>query len=326
MARGEQLGRQWIILQLLISSKTGKSVSVIAEKISCHTRTVYRDLEALQLAGFPIYDEKQNGKSVWLILDSGKKISMPLSLPELMALYFGRDLLNVLKNTVFHDSLKSLFSKIKTTLPKGYMTFLEQFEKNLKIGQQPYRHHRNTELNKTLNTINKAIEKNRCVDISYFAISRNKKTKRRVAPYNIWFSKGTFYIIGHCMMRKKMRTFACDRIKSIDITDKSFMIPDNFNIDDYIKLSFGVFHGETTKIKIWFAPEAAEYIKEKKWHESQEIIKQEDGSIIFKAEVAGIHDIKIWVMSWGAKAKVIEPEPLRMEIRNEIDALLELYN
>jgi len=206
MARGEQLGRQWTILQILISSKTGKSVSDIAKKINCHTRTVYRDLEALQLAGFPIYDEKQNGKSVWLILDSGKKISMPLSLPELMALYFGRDLLNVLKNTVFHDSLKSLFSKIKTTLPKGYMVFLEKFEKNLKVGQQPYRHHRNTELNETLNTINKAIEKNKCIDILYFVISRNKKSKRRVAPYNIWFSKGTFYIIGHCMMRGKMRT------------------------------------------------------------------------------------------------------------------------
>jgi len=61
-----------------------------------------------------------------------------------------------------------------------------------------------------------------------------------------------------------------------------------------------VFHGETTKVETWFSPEVAEYIKEKKWHESQEILEQEDGSIIFKAEVAGIHDIKIWVMSWGS--------------------------
>jgi len=323
MARGEQLGRQWIILQLLISSTTGKSVSDLAGQTNCHPRTVYRDLEALQLAGFPIYDEKQNGKSMWFVLDSGKKITMPLSLPELMALYFGRDLLNVLKNTVFHDSLKSLFSKIKTNLPEGYLAFLEQFEKNLKVGQQPYKHH--AELNETLSTINKAIEKRKCIDISYFVISRKKNTRRRVAPYNIWYSNGTFYIIGHCMMRKTRRTFACDRIKTIDITDEAFIIPDNFNIDDYVQSSFGVFHGETTKVKIWFAPEAAEYIKEKKWHESQEIFEQKDGSILFKAEVAGIHDIKIWIMSWGAKAKVIEPESLKKEIRSEIDSLLTLY-
>jgi len=45
-----------------------------------------------------------------------------------------------------------------------------------------------------------------------------------------------------------------------------------------------VFHGETIKVETWFAPEVAEYIKEKRWHESQEIIEQEDGSIIFKNE------------------------------------------
>jgi len=122
-----------------------------------------------------------------------------------------------------------------------------------------------------------------------------------------------------------MRTFACDRIKTIDITDEAFIIPASFNIDEYIQSSFGVFHGKTTKVEIWFAPEAAEYIKEIKWHESQEIIEQEDGSILFKAEVSGIHDIKIWVMSWGSKAKVIEPESLRMEIISEIDLLLTLY-
>jgi len=123
-----------------------------------------------------------------------------------------------------------------------------------------------------------------------------------------------------------MRTFACDRIKSIDISDESFIVPNNFNIDEYIQSSFGVFHGKTTKVEIWFAPEAAEYIKEKKWHESQEILKQEDGSILFKAEVAGIHDIKIWVMSWGAKAKVIEPDSLKKEIKSEIDSLVTLYD
>jgi predicted DNA-binding transcriptional regulator YafY len=323
MARGEQLGRQWTILQILISSITGKSVSALAKKINCHTRTIYRDLEALQLAGFPIYDEKQNGKSVWSILDSGKKITMPLSLPELMALYFGRDLLNVLKNTVFHDSLKSLFSKIKTNLPEGYITFLEQFEKNLKVGQQPYKYH--MEINETLSTINTAIEKRKCIDIKYFVISKKKKTQRRVAPYNIWYSNGTFYIIGHCMVRKTMRTFACDRIKTIDISDEAFKIPEDFNIDEYIQSSFGVFHGETTKVKIWFSSEAAEYIKEKKWHESQEIIEQGDGSILFKAEVAGIHDIKIWVMSWGAKAKVIGPKTLKEMIKAEINLLANLY-
>ena len=71
--------------------------------------------------------------------------------------------------------------------------------------------------------------------------------------------------------------------------------------------SFGVFQGEPVNIKIWFSPDVAGYIKEKIWHESQKIEQQNDGSIIFEAEVAGTEEIKFWIMSWGASALVLEP-------------------
>ena len=96
MARGDQLGRQWRIIQTLISSKRGKSASELASELDCHPRTVYRDLEALQIAGFPIYTERVEGKSLWSLLDTVKhQIPIPFSLPELMALYFGADMLRV---------------------------------------------------------------------------------------------------------------------------------------------------------------------------------------------------------------------------------------
>ena len=59
MARGDQLARQWRIIQTLIASKRGKSVADLVKDENCHLRTVYRDLEALQEAGFPIYQERR---------------------------------------------------------------------------------------------------------------------------------------------------------------------------------------------------------------------------------------------------------------------------
>ena len=79
------------------------------------------------------------------------------------------------------------------------------------------------------------------------------------------------------------------------------------------------------KVRIWFSPDAAGYIKEKIWHETQEIVSQKDGSIIFEAEVAGTDEIKFWVMSWGSKAEVLEPPSLREEIRKETEAVRSLY-
>ncbi len=102
-------------------------------------------------------------------------------------------------------------------------------------------------------------------------------------------------------------------------------MPDDFNIDDFMKSSFGVFHGEPVRVRIWFAAGIAEYIREKTWHETQKIETQKDGSIIFEAEVAGTKEIEFWVLKWGAKAKVLAPESLRDEIRSEIEAMREIY-
>ena len=69
----------------------------------------------------------------------------------------------------------------------------------------------------------------------------------------------------------------------------------------------------------------AGYIKEKIWHESQEIHPQEDGTLIFEAEVAGTDEIKFWIMSWGSHALVLEPEFLRDEIKAEAERISERY-
>ena len=76
---------------------------------------------------------------------------------------------------------------------------------------------------------------------------------------------------------------------------------------------------------MWFHPDVAGYIKEKVWHESQKIHQQDDGSIIFEAQVAGTDEIRFWIMTWGSKAVVLEPESLREEIRAEAERMARRY-
>jgi predicted DNA-binding transcriptional regulator YafY len=79
------------------------------------------------------------------------------------------------------------------------------------------------------------------------------------------------------------------------------------------------------RVRIEFAADIADYIREKVWHETQTIEPQRDGSIVFEAEVAGTEEIKFWVLKWGAKARVLAPESLREEIRLEAEAMLQNY-
>jgi predicted DNA-binding transcriptional regulator YafY len=324
MARGDQLGRQWRIIQTLISSKFGKSASELADELECHPRTLYRDLEALQVAGFPIYQERVEGKNLWSVLDTVKhQIPIPFSLTELMALYFSLDMLKVFKETAFHDSLESLFKKVKTTLPPESVKYLGRVEQTLHVGIKPYKHY--GKFREIIDRVNEAAAGKKSIEIAYYTMSRKKETTRKVDPYRIWFFNGTFYLIGHCHLREQVRVFALDRIKMLHLTKENFKIPEGFNLDDFLRPSFGVFQGEPTKVKILFDREVAGYIAEKVWHETQDLHPQADGSLIFEAEVAGTDEIKFWVMNWGSKAVVLEPASLREDIRAEAAAVLARY-
>jgi predicted DNA-binding transcriptional regulator YafY len=324
MARGDQLGRQWRIIQTLITSGTGKSAADLADELECNPRTLYRDLEALQVAGFPIYTDRVDGKHLWSLLDTVKhQMPVPFTLTELMALYFSRDMLKVFRDTVFYDALESLFKKVKTTLPPGSTRYLDQVEQTLHLGIKPYKDY--GRFKEILKLAQDAAVSRKTVEMVYHTMSRKKETRRRVDPYRLWFYNGTFYLIGHCHVREEVRVFALDRVKMMSVTKEGFEPPEDFSLDDFLRPSFGVFQGEPVKVKVWFSEEVAGYIKEKVWHESQVIETRKDGSLTFEAEVAGTEEVKFWVMGWGSHARVLGPESLAKAIRSEAEAVAALY-
>jgi predicted DNA-binding transcriptional regulator YafY len=116
-----------------------------------------------------------------------------------------------------------------------------------------------------------------------------------------------------------------ERIKKIRLTDEKFEVPEEFDVDAFMRSSFGVYHGKPEKVKVLFSADIAEYIKEKIWHQSQKLHDTPDGSVLFEANVACTKEIKAWIMRWGAKAIVLEPEELRDEIRNEAVEMMASY-
>jgi predicted DNA-binding transcriptional regulator YafY len=324
MARGDQLGRQWHIIQTLVVARTGKSVADLANDLDCHPRTVYRDLEALEAAGFPVYTEKKGGKNYWYILDAAKQhIPVPFSQPELIALYFSRHLLQAGQDSVYADALESLFRKVKTTLAPRYGAYLEQIEESLAVAPRPAKS--TPPPDPLFDQISAAIVRRHKLEIDYFTMSRRSRNRRRVAPYKLLFSEETFYLIGFCDQRQAVRTFSLDRIENCTVTDLLFEAPDETALAEMIETSFGVFQGEPQRVKIRFSAAVAGYIEEKIWHHSQATHRQPDGSLLFTAVVAGLEEIKHWVLRWGAQAEVIEPADLRAALSEEARRMRAYY-
>jgi predicted DNA-binding transcriptional regulator YafY len=191
------------------------------------------------------------------------------------------------------------------------------------MGIRPYKDYRR--YRELIAQVNQAAMDSCCIEIAYQPLNAETATVRKVEPYKIWFYEGTIYIIGHCRLRNEIRTFVLDRIRMLNLTEEKFDMPKSFDFQKYICHGFKVMHEELYTVRILISPSWSRYVGEKIWHESQRIQKQLDGAIEIMFRVAGLDEIKQWVLGLGPEAYVVEPEELRWMIQSDLKRSLDQY-
>ena len=323
--RGDQLARQWRIIRAIEASPNGLPVAEIAKREGTGLRTIYRDLEALQEAGFPLYTERVERSNRWFVVDTYRfKVPPPFTLTELMSLHLYGDLAKVFRGTPFYDDLESLFKKVQATLPPQAVAYLDRIQSVFSVGIKPYREY--GQIREILNQVNRAAVERRRIEMSYHSLQKKEAVVRKVDPYKVWFHDGTLYLIGHCHLRGEVRMFVLDRIKMLRLTEEPFDPPKDFDLDAFMRHSFKVMHDELHTVKIRISLAWARWVGEKIWHESQKITKLPDGGLQIAFRVAGLDEIKRWVMSFGPEAVVLEPERLKEMVRKDLSRNLAQYS
>jgi hypothetical protein len=119
MSRNMQVTRLLKLLGLLSNRTNGATVGELTRDMNVTPRTIYRDFEALQEAGFPLYsdlsdEEEGSPKARWRFVDGYRyQVPIPFSLSELMSLHFFRGLIKPLAGTAFDDGLTSAMEKVR---------------------------------------------------------------------------------------------------------------------------------------------------------------------------------------------------------------------
>src|SRR6185295_17396299 len=115
--RNAEVIRQWTILRDLESSRR-VTIDDLASRTGVTTRTIRRDLEALQAAGFPLYDEVHDGRKYWTLDERAFKRldATGFTIAELSALYFSRTLVECLAATPFRQDVRNGFDKLAAAL------------------------------------------------------------------------------------------------------------------------------------------------------------------------------------------------------------------
>ncbi len=242
---------------------------------------------------------------------------------ELLALLVAQRALQQYRGTPFHRQLEASFEKLSRGL-RDRISFSPADElqsvsfKNIGLGK--------TDL-AIFNTLSAAVLHQHEVTFTYRKPGDTRKSNRRVRPYHLANRENLWYLVGHDLQRDALRTFALPRIADAVSTKQSFTRPADFSPEKFFANALGVLGGTGDyRVVIRFSATVAERIREREWHESQEMRDLPDGALELHLRLGALTEVEQWILSWGAHAEVLSPPELRSTLRQTATALASLYS
>ena len=295
----------------ILESRYGATVEELVEETQVTRRTIYRDLQAIIDAGYPLVNERQaDGRVVYSFISGFSKLPpVTFSLEELMTLYLCRGQLEFLQGTPFQEDLEAIFARLRSSLPPRSVAHLERIAEASAprfMGFKDYS--RQYQLLKDLRQA--LLRQYRC-RIGYRPAKRRRGTYL-VDPYTLLFYKNALYLGGFAHNRQALRLFAIERIASLDLLNEHFDVPEDYRAEALTGAAFGLIDdGAMHQVELEFSAEVAHLIRERIWHPQQQIEQGADGSIILRFAAAGDKEILSWVYSFIPNVRVLGPESLR---------------
>jgi len=317
--------RQWILLRMLCAKRHGMTVKEMVAEMDVSEKTIRRDLETFQAAGFPLQEQVGDfGRKHWQIDRDRAKPGLSFLFDEAIALYMGRRFLEPLAGTIFWQAAQRAFQKIRATLGTEVIDYMERFGTTFyqtTVGASYY-----SKKDDLIDTLMIGIEDQKAIFITYQSLRSTEPVTYDVYPYGLTYHRGSLYLIGKAPEKDEIRHWKVDRIEAAETTQVQFIRPGDFDLTDHLSKSFGVFQGdEEVEVRVRFSAEVARYVQESNWHHSQQLEEQGDGSVEACFTLDHTEEIKRWLLSFGRHAVVIEPLTLREEIIEELDTLISLY-
>ncbi len=336
MARNEQLIRQHKLLQILERYRFGRTLAELRDELvdelglgSLHTRSVRRDLEALQAAGFDVGVHDAARGRVWKLgpLFRGSH-PITASATELIALSLGRELLTPLAGTPFWVGIESFWNKIRESLPEAVWNHYQKYRQVLHVLGVPAKSYEKQQ--GILKTLNRAILEHRVVLANYQPLGQDRPTPRRLRPYGIVFYQGSLYVVAQAEgtgAPPAIRHLKLDRFRAAEALDEWFKPAADFDLDEHLRQGLGIFGGpkrQTARIRV--SDYAARWIAEDPWHPDQELSQDERGTWTLSVPVTHPMEVIPRVLALGDQAELLSPAACRQQLTQIVRKLADQYD
>ncbi|MBX7249985.1 MAG: WYL domain-containing protein [Caulobacteraceae bacterium] len=311
-----------MLARRLAGSAEGMTLDDIAEAGGCNRRTAERMRDALARL-FPQMTEHTDGRVKRFRIPGGLDAFMQApGVDELTALAAAADTLEVQGAEQRARALRSLEDKVRAAMRAADRRRLSPDVEALVRAQtavmQPGpRPAENAEL---IGKLTHALMAMRAVRFIYRGGSRPGEV-REVAPWGLIFGRVN-YLVGADLGEAEPKTRRLDRILALEVLDKNAGPPEDFDLQAFADRSFGVYQDEVQDIVLSISPEGAEDALGWRFHPTQTVEKQADGSVLVSFRASGMLELSWHLFTWGDKVTVVEPARLKERLVSELETAL----
>jgi proteasome accessory factor B len=308
----DRLARLLSVLRVLHAhGDAGISPGEIARRTGMSKRSIYRDLNALQTEmQIPLWSDR--GK--WGVQPGAFLPPLRLTLPEAMAVFLSARLVTRYADK-YDRNLASAFEKIAEGLPDALRQHVVRTLDDLALRRI------DPDFNRHVEVLTKAWAERRVVRFRYHpARYGGADPAARWAEVEPWLLEPSvathaLYLIGWDRTREAIRTFKVERIGDLSLMPATFDAPDAATLATTLRRAWDIIADQPeTEVVLRFSPAVAARVDEAVWHPSQAVAELPDGSLEWRARVAGTIEIRLWTLSWGDDVEVLEPASLRADV------------
>ena len=178
-----------------------------------------------------------------------------------------------------------------------------------------------------LTAVMEAMTEGNEIVIGYQKYTSSETDTYTIRPYAVKEFAKRWYIIGYCLERKGMRVYGLDRIKSLDLTDRNFRMPKDFDVDSFFATSFGIYIPDGPGLTITFRTSHTEarFLRDLPIHKSQKEIASDNDSVTFSIFVSPNKALIMEFCKYGGGLEVLGPESVRNQVAAELTKAADLY-
>lgn len=322
-----QVARALRVLDALRGFKHGRWVSEVASEVGASERTVRRDIDELQDAGFDIEVTRGDNRSFASLVTERTYSPVSITKRERFTLLAVRSVFDVLQGTPFLDDVHSVMTKLEQRMSEKERSELAAFgERFVYMPDHGTKSYAGKE--DIIDAIQTAILSRKVVRYRY-ADARGRARDGLVAPFGMVLYRHGLYAVGARLKDASadastgpLAMFAIERFAEAEhLRAHGYTTPAGFNIRDLLHGAFGPHLVDETgphEVVVEFSRDRALLASSRSWHVTQQVEQLDDGRVRISLRVPHLAPVVSWILEWGPHARAIGPTELVNQVKSEL--------